>query len=154
MANIQMEMLVQAVTILGGTVALLLAVLQIVETYLDIGEKLRKQRLRKKQKPPDQPAQPLHMDLCASIRQAQSMPAEILETGYYVETGIDTNRKLKLFEAIGQIFNIDEDELKAEVLRKKQNYQNFLATINLQIATRFVYARINSCILWGTQSNV
>lgn len=55
MANIQMEMLVQAVTILGGTVALLLAALQIVETYLDIGEKLRKQRLRKKQKRPDQP---------------------------------------------------------------------------------------------------
>lgn len=56
MANIQIETLVQAVTILGGTVALLLAVLQIVETYLDIGEKLHKQRLRKKQKPPDQPA--------------------------------------------------------------------------------------------------
>ena len=53
MANIQMEILVQAVTILGGTVALLLAVLQIVETYLDIGEKLRKQRLRKKQKQSD-----------------------------------------------------------------------------------------------------
>lgn len=53
MANIQMEPLVQAVTILGGTVALLLAVLQIVETYLNIGEKLHKQRLRKKQKPPD-----------------------------------------------------------------------------------------------------
>jgi hypothetical protein len=56
MANIQMETLVQVVTILGGTVALLLAVLQIVETYLDIGEKLRKQRLRNKQKRPDQSA--------------------------------------------------------------------------------------------------
>lgn len=53
MANIQMEMLVQAVTILGGTFAILLAVLQIVETYPDIDEKLRKQRLRKKQKQSD-----------------------------------------------------------------------------------------------------
>ena len=53
MANIQMEMLVQAVTILGGTVALLLAGLQIAETYLDIGEKLRRKRHRKKQQRPD-----------------------------------------------------------------------------------------------------
>ncbi len=55
MADIQVETLVQVVTVLGGTIALLLAVLQIVETYLDIGEKLRKQRLRKKQKGPDRP---------------------------------------------------------------------------------------------------
>jgi hypothetical protein len=52
MASIQVESVVQVVTILGGIVALLLALLQIVETYLDIGEKLRKQRLRKKEKPP------------------------------------------------------------------------------------------------------
>lgn len=50
MANIQMETLVQAVTILGGIVALLLAVLQFVETYLDIGEKIRRKRLRNKQR--------------------------------------------------------------------------------------------------------
>lgn len=53
MADIQLETMVQAITILGGTVALLLAALQIVETYLDIDEKLRKQRLRKKQKRTD-----------------------------------------------------------------------------------------------------
>lgn len=50
MASIQIESVVQVVTILGGIVALLLALLQIVDTYLDIGEKLRKQRSRKKQK--------------------------------------------------------------------------------------------------------
>ncbi len=50
MANIQIETVVQVVTILGGTVALALAALQIVETYLDMGEKLHKKRLRKKQK--------------------------------------------------------------------------------------------------------
>lgn len=48
MANIQIETAVQVITILGGTVALLLAVMQIVDTYLDIGEKLRKKRLRRK----------------------------------------------------------------------------------------------------------
>lgn len=53
MANISVEMMVQVVTILGGVVALLLAALQIIETYLDIGEKLRKQRLRKKPKRTD-----------------------------------------------------------------------------------------------------
>lgn len=53
MADIQLETMVQAITILGGTVALALAALQIVETYLDIGEKLRKKRLRRKQKHTD-----------------------------------------------------------------------------------------------------
>ena len=55
MAGIQIEIVVQVVTVLGGIVALLLALLQIVETYLDIGEKLRKQRLRKKQRGTNKP---------------------------------------------------------------------------------------------------
>ena len=55
MASIQVEFVVQAITILGGAVALLLALLQIVETYLDIGEKLRKQRFRKKQRDNNKP---------------------------------------------------------------------------------------------------
>jgi hypothetical protein len=38
------ESLVQFITILGGAVALVLALLQIIETYLDIGDKLRKRR--------------------------------------------------------------------------------------------------------------
>ena len=56
MANIQIETAVQVITILGGTVALLLAVLQIAETYLDIGEKLRKRRLVRKRKRPNRAA--------------------------------------------------------------------------------------------------
>lgn len=49
MANMQLDAVVGVVTILGGAVALVLALLQIIETYLDVGEKLRKLRLRKKQ---------------------------------------------------------------------------------------------------------
>lgn len=55
MASIQVEFVVQVVTILSGAVALALALLQIVETYLDIGEKLRKQRLRSKQRRTNKP---------------------------------------------------------------------------------------------------
>jgi hypothetical protein len=39
-ANIGFEAAVQFVAILDGTIAVLLAVLQIIKTYLDIGEKL------------------------------------------------------------------------------------------------------------------
>lgn len=56
MEGINLETLLQVVTILGGIVAFFLALLEIIETYMDIGEKLRKQRLRKKQKSPDRPA--------------------------------------------------------------------------------------------------
>lgn len=56
MASIQVETIVQVITILGCTVTLLLALLQIVETYLNIGEKLRKRRLLQKQKRPDRAA--------------------------------------------------------------------------------------------------
>lgn len=36
------------VSIAGGTIALMLAALQIADTWLDIGEKLRKRRARKR----------------------------------------------------------------------------------------------------------
>lgn len=48
MDTVNLETVLRIVTILGGTIALLLAVLQIVETYLDIGEKLQKRRLKQK----------------------------------------------------------------------------------------------------------
>jgi hypothetical protein len=51
--NIDLAAPVQLVSILGGTIALVLAILQIVETYLDTGEKLRQRRLEWKQKAPD-----------------------------------------------------------------------------------------------------
>jgi hypothetical protein len=54
MEYIDLETSVQFVTILGGAIALLLAVLQIIETYLDIGEKLSKRRLARKQKRSEQ----------------------------------------------------------------------------------------------------
>ncbi len=48
MGNFNLETTVQVVTVLGGIIALLLATLQIADTWLDISEKLRKRRLRKK----------------------------------------------------------------------------------------------------------
>ena len=44
MGNIFLETTVQVLTIVGGVVALVLAGLQAAETWLDIGEKLRKRR--------------------------------------------------------------------------------------------------------------
>ena len=53
MASIDLETAVQLITIAGGAVALLLAALQLVDTYLDIAEKLRKRRrVRKKTNKP------------------------------------------------------------------------------------------------------
>ena len=44
-----LESVVQIVAILGGSVAALLAALEIVDTYLDIGKKLREQRRAEKE---------------------------------------------------------------------------------------------------------
>ncbi len=46
MAGLQLELVAQGITILGGVVASLLAGFQIIDTYLDIKEKLRKRRTR------------------------------------------------------------------------------------------------------------
>lgn len=54
MEGINLETLLQVVTILGGIVALFLALLQIIETYVDIGDKLHKRQLERKNKVPDQ----------------------------------------------------------------------------------------------------
>lgn len=51
MGNIYLETAVQAVAIVGGVVALMLAGLQAAETWLDIGEKLKKRRRGKCDKP-------------------------------------------------------------------------------------------------------
>lgn len=56
MASIQVEIVVQIIALLGGTVTLLLGLIQIVDTYLDIGDKLHKRRLMRKRKRPDQAA--------------------------------------------------------------------------------------------------
>lgn len=44
MGNVYLETAVQAVAIVGGVVALVLGGLQAAETWLDIGEKLKKRR--------------------------------------------------------------------------------------------------------------
>lgn len=56
MESIQVETVVQIIALLGGTVTLLLGLLQIVDTYLDIGKKLHKRRLMRKRKRPDRAA--------------------------------------------------------------------------------------------------
>lgn len=48
MGNVYLETAVQVVTIVGGVVALVLAGLQAAETWLDIGEKLKKQRRKRR----------------------------------------------------------------------------------------------------------
>lgn len=55
MEGINLEVILKVVTILGGIVALFLALLQIVETYVDIGDKLHKRRLDRKNQAPGQP---------------------------------------------------------------------------------------------------
>ena len=55
MEGTNLETLLQVVTIVGGIVALLLALLQIVETYVDIGDKLHKRRLDRKNQAPGLP---------------------------------------------------------------------------------------------------
>lgn len=44
MGNVYLEMGLQVIAIVGGVVALVLAGLQAAETWLDIGEKLKKRR--------------------------------------------------------------------------------------------------------------
>lgn len=55
MEGINLETILQVVTILGGIIALFLALLQIVETYVDIGDKLHKRRLERKNQAPGLP---------------------------------------------------------------------------------------------------
>ncbi len=40
---------------------------------------------------------------------------EILNTGYFVDTGNDTNTKLRIIAALGRLFNLSRDDIKAEL---------------------------------------
>lgn len=60
MEGTNLETLLQVVTIVGGIVALFLAFLQIVETYVDIGDKLHKRRLDRKNRAPSLPGKDNH----------------------------------------------------------------------------------------------
>lgn len=46
--------------------------------------------------------------------------AEVLDTGYFIDTGNDTNTKLRIVSALGQIFNLTSDEVKAELTAEKK----------------------------------
>lgn len=45
--------------------------------------------------------------------------AEILDTGYFIDTGTNTNRKRQLIAALGSAFNLAHDDIKAELTAKK-----------------------------------
>ena len=55
MESTNLETLLQIVTIIGGIVTLFLALLQIIETYVDIGDKIHKRRLERKNQAPGLP---------------------------------------------------------------------------------------------------
>lgn len=60
--------------------------------------------------------------LSQQIRQdssAFSNSAEILETGYFINTGNDTNTKLRVIAALGKEFNLASDDVKAELTAEK-----------------------------------
>lgn len=41
---------------------------------------------------------------------------EILDTGYFIDTGNDTNTKLRLIHTFGKLFELNKDDLKAELV--------------------------------------
>ena len=45
--------------------------------------------------------------------------AEILDTGYFVDTGTNTNRKRQLITALADAFNLSHDDIRAELTTKK-----------------------------------
>lgn len=47
--------------------------------------------------------------------------AEILDTGYYLDTGNDTNTKLRIVHAMGKLFELSSDDIKAELVIEKSS---------------------------------
>ena len=47
--------------------------------------------------------------------------AEILDTGYYLDTGNDTNTKLRIVHALGKLFELSSDDIKAELVVEKSS---------------------------------
>jgi uncharacterized protein with ParB-like and HNH nuclease domain len=46
---------------------------------------------------------------------------EILETGYFIDTGNNTNTKLRMIAALGKEFNLATDDIKAELTAEKKD---------------------------------
>lgn len=49
---------------------------------------------------------------------------EILDTGVYIDTGNDTNTKLRIIHSLGKVFSIDKEDLKAELVERKQKSED------------------------------
>lgn len=45
--------------------------------------------------------------------------AEILDTGYFIDTGNSTNTKLRIIAGLGKLFALSQDEIKAELTAEK-----------------------------------
>lgn len=50
--------------------------------------------------------------------------AEILDTGYHIDTGNDTNTKLRIIAALGKLFDLSQDDVKAELVPVKNNEED------------------------------
>lgn len=48
--------------------------------------------------------------------------AEILDTGYFIDTGNNTNTKLRIVAALGKAFDLSQDEIKAELTAEKESW--------------------------------
>jgi uncharacterized protein with ParB-like and HNH nuclease domain len=44
---------------------------------------------------------------------------EILDTGYFIDTGNDTNTKLRIIQSLGRLFKLASDDVKAELVAEK-----------------------------------
>ncbi len=64
--------------------------------------------------------------LSGNIRQDSSAfhnSVEILETGYFINTNNETNTKLRLISALGRVFGLSTDDIKAELTVDKNNVE-------------------------------
>lgn len=49
---------------------------------------------------------------------------EILDTGYFIDTSNDTNTKLRIISAIGKMFGLPQNDVKAELTAEKKTEEN------------------------------
>lgn len=58
---------------------------------------------------------------------------EILDTGIYIDTGNDTNTKLRIIHSLGMVFNIDKEDIKAELVERKQKSEDQNGLIKIRL---------------------
>jgi uncharacterized protein with ParB-like and HNH nuclease domain len=49
---------------------------------------------------------------------------EIADTGIYIDTSNDTNTKLRIIHSLGSIFDLDKEDIKAELVERKQKSED------------------------------